>query len=384
MNIINVTGAKPYDGRYPLDLDDQPLTTREWGWIKRNAGYVPLTLTGEAFSDPELIMVLSVIAMRRAGRITTEQFAEVWDRFDDAPFGSTLTIEPDPDELDDEDDAGPPALRNSEKLELQWGQFEDRLGELGQAPESYWAARTRLLRCPSRGYRRANPDAAARVRAPVRAARRTAEMPRIAVQLVADTIQYTKGLTKAAAQTEEFGATLNKTSKGIGRSLAFRPAASSRIAGATDLLRASIDAARDTGVAQKQLAAQVKASGESWQANQAAISKAELSLEKYGFTSEDSAKALTVLERGTGKITEAMKLQGAAADLARAKNETLSDAANTLAKVFGGQETALRRAVPGLDKQAHGLDLIAEAQQRLSGQAAAGTTVSEKFEGDPP
>ena len=121
MNIINVTGAKPYDGRYPLDLDDQPLTTREWGWIKRNAGYVPLTLTGEAFSDPELIMVLSVIAMRRAGRITTEQFAEVWDRFNDAPFGSTLAIEPDPDELDDEDDAGPPALRNSESSSSNGG-----------------------------------------------------------------------------------------------------------------------------------------------------------------------------------------------------------------------------------------------------------------------
>ena len=113
MNIIAVTGAKPYDGRYPLDIDEQPLTTREWGWIKRNAGYVPLTLTGEAFSDPELIMVLAVIAMRRAGRVQTEQFAEVWERFNDAPFGSTLTIEDDTNEVDDEDDAGPPARSNS-------------------------------------------------------------------------------------------------------------------------------------------------------------------------------------------------------------------------------------------------------------------------------
>ena len=121
MSIINVTGAKPYDGRYPLDLDEQPLTTREWGWIKRNAGYVPLTLTGEAFSDPELIIVLAVIAIRRAGRIATEQFAEVWDRFNDAPFGSMLTIEPDPDEVDDEDDAGPPALGNSESSSSNGG-----------------------------------------------------------------------------------------------------------------------------------------------------------------------------------------------------------------------------------------------------------------------
>ena len=86
-----------------------------------------------------------------------------------------------------------------------------------------------------------------------------------------------------------------------------------------------------------------------------------------------------MLERGTGNITKAISLQGVAADLARAKNIDLASAANVVAKVFGGQETALRRAVPGLDKNAHGLDLIREAQQKLAGQAKAGTTVAEQF-----
>ena len=113
MNIITVTGVRPYDGSYELDLDAQPLTTREWGWIKRNAGYLPLTLTSEAFSDPELIMVLAVIAIRRSGSVQTGQVTEVLDRFNDAPFGSALTIEATPDE--EEDDAGPPARSNSEK-----------------------------------------------------------------------------------------------------------------------------------------------------------------------------------------------------------------------------------------------------------------------------
>ena len=35
---LRLDGVKPYDGRYELDLDGQPLTRREWGWIKRNAG----------------------------------------------------------------------------------------------------------------------------------------------------------------------------------------------------------------------------------------------------------------------------------------------------------------------------------------------------------
>ena len=87
-----------------------------------------------------------------------------------------------------------------------------------------------------------------------------------------------------------------------------------------------------------------------------------------------------MLERGTGSITRAIGLQGEAADLARAKGIKLADAANVLAKVFGGQETALRRAVPGLDKHAHGLDTITEAQKRLAGQAAASTTPAERFQ----
>ena len=48
MTSIAITGCKPYDGHYELDFN-QELTTREWGWIKRHAGYLPLaaTLTSE-------------------------------------------------------------------------------------------------------------------------------------------------------------------------------------------------------------------------------------------------------------------------------------------------------------------------------------------------
>jgi hypothetical protein len=167
--------------------------------------------------------------------------------------------------------------------------------------------------------------------------------------------------------------------KGLGRSLAMASGGFVAFAGVTEFLRSSIDAAREAGVAQRQLAAQMKAVGETFKTNQGAIEKAGLAVEKFGFTSEDSARALTVLERGSGKITRAIQLQGVAANLARAKNIDLASAAGILAKVFGGQETALRRAVPGLDKHAHGLQLIAEAERRLSGQARAATTPAEKF-----
>jgi hypothetical protein len=109
------------------------------------------------------------------------------------------------------------------------------------------------------------------------------------------------------------------------------------------------------------------------------IEKVALSYAKFGFNNDEVVQSLTVLERGTGNINKAIALQGLTADLAAAKGGRLADAATVVAKVFGGQETALRRAVPGLEKNAHGWDLIREAQAKLAGQAAANTTASKQF-----
>lgn len=109
---IVITGAKPYDGRYELDLTHE-LTTREWGWIKRLSGYLPSTLTDDSFSDPEFGSVLAVIAMRRAGRIQPAEVVAVFERLADAPFGSTITIEGDPAEDEGEDVLPPPGKSSS-------------------------------------------------------------------------------------------------------------------------------------------------------------------------------------------------------------------------------------------------------------------------------
>lgn len=214
-------------------------------------------------------------------------------------------------------------------------------------------------------------------------------MRKLIVEIVADPRAYTAGLKKAGAETKAFEAEFSKVTRGVlsgsgafehlGRSIAFASGGFVAFAGATEFLKGSIDAAREAGVAQRSLAAQMQASGESFDSNRERVEKATLSLEKYGFTSEDSEKALTILERGTGNITRAIGLQGVAANLARAKNIDFASAATVVAKVFGGQETALRRAVPGLAKHEHGLALIADAQKRLAGQAEAATTEAEKF-----
>jgi hypothetical protein len=165
----------------------------------------------------------------------------------------------------------------------------------------------------------------------------------------------------------------------FGRSLAFASGGFIAFHEASEFIRESVDAAREAVVSQRSLAAQMKASGESFDANRERIEKVALSYGKFGFQNDEVIASLTVLERGTGNINKAMALQGLAADLARAKNLELAGAANVIAKVFGGQETALRRAVPGLQKNAHGMDLIRLAQAKLAGQAAANTTAAERF-----
>lgn len=102
-----IEGVKPWDGRYELDLERE-LTTREWGWVKRLSGYLPLTLGDDAYGDPEFVCVLAAIAIRRAGRVDNTEVPAVYDKLIDAPFGATITIDDHNTEAAEDGDAGPP------------------------------------------------------------------------------------------------------------------------------------------------------------------------------------------------------------------------------------------------------------------------------------
>jgi hypothetical protein len=103
MTSIVVHGVQPYDGRYELDLT-QEFTTREWGWIKRLAGYLPAQMDDVSFTDPEFICALAAIAMRRAGRIQTSEVPAVFGKLIDAPFTEAITAEADDDDQEAEPD----------------------------------------------------------------------------------------------------------------------------------------------------------------------------------------------------------------------------------------------------------------------------------------
>src|SRR5262252_9600981 len=131
-------------------------------------------------------------------------------------------------------------------------------------------------------------------------------MPRtIAVDVVADTTSLTRGFTKATRETQKFSRQVEHGFARVRSSIAF---ASTALIGGTGLVYAFekvIGAATDAAVANRSLEAQMKANRESFKANQAVIDRAETSLNKFGFTSEESTKALTVLDRATGDIRKA-------------------------------------------------------------------------------
>jgi len=105
---IVVSGVRPYDGEYELD-DNRTFNTREWNWIKRLSGYMPLTVAdGFAGGDPDLFVALAVIAMCRSGKIDRNEGLRVAEVLAEAPFdGTTIQLVGGTTE---EDDAVPPVL----------------------------------------------------------------------------------------------------------------------------------------------------------------------------------------------------------------------------------------------------------------------------------
>ena len=89
---IIIKGVPPFDGDYELDAD-RAFNAREWRWIKKVSGYMPLTV-GDGFEggDPDLFVALAVIAMCRSGKVDRERGLEVADQLAEAPFDGASII----------------------------------------------------------------------------------------------------------------------------------------------------------------------------------------------------------------------------------------------------------------------------------------------------
>lgn len=101
---IRITGIRPYDGEYDLDLDEQPFTILEWRWIKKVSGYLPMTLPdGIAGDDPDVYLVFALIALARAGRVRDDEIYTAADRIARSPFQGTIRFVSDTAEVPADD-----------------------------------------------------------------------------------------------------------------------------------------------------------------------------------------------------------------------------------------------------------------------------------------
>ena len=125
MDYLKISGVPPYDGRYEFDLRSSKFSVREWGWVKRYSGYLPLTIDeGLAGSDAELFAVFAMVALVRARKLAVEDVPDAWERFADAPGVVTVRLELNREEAEAAD-ALPPLEKSN-----------------GNAPDSGDASRT--------------------------------------------------------------------------------------------------------------------------------------------------------------------------------------------------------------------------------------------------
>src|SRR5262245_36361910 len=120
---------------------------------------------------------------------------------------------------------------------------------------------------------------------------------KLIVEVVLDAAAYSRQIKKAEAQTVAFAGNLQKTGKhateaavsfkGLGRSVAFATGGFVAFQSAADFVRESVDAAREAVVAQRSLAAQMRASGESFQQNRERIEEAARSYARFGFQNDE-------------------------------------------------------------------------------------------------
>lgn len=105
MDIV-ISGARPYDGRYPMI----PFNRYEQGQIRRLAGWMPLQYE-EALQggDAEFVAMIAVLAMKRAGSVAREDVADVFQRLLEMD-GCEITLEGE----EAADEPGPPPTSSGE------------------------------------------------------------------------------------------------------------------------------------------------------------------------------------------------------------------------------------------------------------------------------
>jgi hypothetical protein len=184
----------------------------------------------------------------------------------------------------------------------------------------------------------------------------------LVVEIIGDASKLAGGLGDAQSKVGGFG--------GSFASSALKVAAFAGAAGiALNVIADLTTAAADDQAEQAKLEAAYAASGAAVGDWQSTMNSAIQTAQDKAFTDTQARDALQSLVTATGDAQAANELLGPAMDIARFAGVDLATAADAVAKANAGQDGALRKLLPGLEKGATASDTLAAATAKAAGQA---------------
>jgi hypothetical protein len=184
----------------------------------------------------------------------------------------------------------------------------------------------------------------------------------LVVRILGDASGLSKELDGASGKLGGFGGSALKTAAIVGGVATVAAGAALAIADMTTA------AAEDAQEQDKLTQAIANATGSTIDYT-ATVDAAIAAGQDRAFTDSDVRAGLESLVTATGSVDQATQELAIAQDIARAAGVDLETASDAVAKAHAGQDGALRKLLPGLQKGAKATDTIANAQRLAAGQA---------------
>ena len=159
---------------------------------------------------------------------------------------------------------------------------------------------------------------------------------------------------------------------GLGRAAAFASVSFIGGAGLTYALRSTVQAAEDAQAVQAQLKNALDTLGISFERNKQAINDRTTALSQMsGFDDELLNQTFVNFVRRTNDVTESLRLNAIAVNVARGRNISLESAASLVTRASLGMAGALRRVGIAAEKGATATQLLDLLQRKYAGSAEA-------------
>jgi hypothetical protein len=189
----------------------------------------------------------------------------------------------------------------------------------------------------------------------------------------ADTSRWKKGLREAEGDLKASTSRMSTMGKAAG------------VAGAAGLgllavgATKAVKAYQDAEISQAKMTAQLKASGISYEKYSKQIDDTiKKQSQLSAFDDEDLQDSFTNLVRTTGDVTEALKLNGLAADIARAKGMSLEAASKLLQKAYMGSAGAAKKLGIDIAPVTTAQDKLKESTKHATDEQIAAAKAADK------